>query len=364
MSPRKRTNTVVFLVLISASLLLAAGAAAETWFIQERYCMDPYDQGWGQAMALGGPPMWYFWEEMNDLPLDAVMPGYDLDASTPFYAATPVLEKDFLGYRVFAELWMANNFPGSANSVTVVLWKGMWAMPMIPLGAATVTVTNVRPAQPYIFDFGPLPEPVFPGERLIIEILYHPESMPFDCHIFWDEESTPSALHARQWTVVEGLHVPQNDPGYCEVLPGEDMDPTHTITWSSTKVRFFPSWNWGTPQPGDILCWLYDSPTQPIWWQGVFNHAGDTLVIQLINCDDNDGWVDVYVDGRLEFSYNSYHATYTNVQLVGMGFGHFPHTVKLQTRISGGHVAIDYVASMNLELPPCCEDPPPPPCCP
>ena len=63
------------------------------------------------------------------------------------------------------------------------------------------------------------------------------------------------------WTVYDPMTVPQNDPGYAEVLPGEDMDG-HVITWypgphsTAGGVRFWPSLSWGTPVAGDQICWL------------------------------------------------------------------------------------------------------------
>jgi hypothetical protein len=154
------------------------------------------------------------------------------------------------------------------------------------------------------------------------------------------------------WDVQDGVHVGQGNAGQCtEILPGEDMDGVHVITWwpnvgggLNGGVRFFPSWSWNNPAAGDMLCFLYDSPTFIVWWQGTFLNPSQEVVVQLMNCDNNDGWVDVYVDGLFEFAYNSFHNVSTNVRLVGTGFGNFAHIVDLQTHLSGGDVSIDYVA--------------------
>jgi hypothetical protein len=158
-----------------------------------------------------------------------------------------------------------------------------------------------------------------------------------------------SDAEAVVWEIQEGVLVEQAVAAVtCEVLPGENMD-AHTITWypgphGDGGIRFFPSWNWGTPLVGDWLCWLYDSPTVIIWWEGIFWSPCPTITIQLTGCNSNDGWVDIYVDGVLEFSHNCYHATNTSVRLIGSGLPNVIHTVRIQTRPGGGDVPLDYVA--------------------
>ena len=161
---------------------------------------------------------------------------------------------------------------------------------------------------------------------------------------------TTGSGQAATWVVHPGTHVPQGDPGFVEVMPAEDMDPAHpypgSINWSASNVRFYPSWSWGTPMAGDYICWLYDSPTANIWWSGTFNQPSTSVHIQLINCDGNDGWVDIYVDGVLEYSYQTLNKG--NVAIMGVGLPNVAHTVQLQTRLStaagAGDVSIDYVA--------------------
>ncbi len=150
------------------------------------------------------------------------------------------------------------------------------------------------------------------------------------------------------WTVLDPYYVPQSDPGFAEVLPGEDMDG-HVITWGPVPhpgggVRFWSSWNWDAPVAGDTLCWLYDDLSAIVWWRGTFNNPSTKIQIQLKGCDNNDGWADIYVDGVLEFSYNSLHAVGTDVTIIGQGLSNIPHTVSIQTRIDGGDVSLDYVA--------------------
>lgn len=154
------------------------------------------------------------------------------------------------------------------------------------------------------------------------------------------------------WQVQENTYVAQGNAAQCtEVLPGEDMDGVHVITWwpnaggnGNGGVRFFQSLRWDNPAAGDIVCWLYDSPTFIVWWQGTFLNPSTEVVVQLQGSDSNDGWVDVYVDGGFEFAYNSYHNVPTNVRLVGTGFANVAHIVDLQARLSGNDVSIDYVA--------------------
>jgi hypothetical protein len=157
------------------------------------------------------------------------------------------------------------------------------------------------------------------------------------------------------WSVAENLHIPQNEPSLVEVIPGEDMDAAHAVSWWNRGagtpthgpgggVRFFPSWRWDAPQPGDDRAWLYDKADESIWWQSSFNTPSDTVQIQLIDCDANDGWVDVYVDGLLELSYHTARQQPTDMVLVGEGLSLQQHTVRIETRNGGGDVALDYVA--------------------
>jgi hypothetical protein len=171
---------------------------------------------------------------------------------------------------------------------------------------------------------------------------------------------------AGAWKVNEGVVVGQGSSLWTEVLPAEDMDPAHphpgNIDWypgphsTSGGVRFWPSYQWGTPSPAepDTVCWLYNSSSSIIWWQGSFNNPTTEIVIQLDRCDSNDGIIDIYVDGNLEYSYDSYHATSTQVQIVGTGLSKAPHQVKLQTRLAPPGtetLSINYVAALPTPIP-------------
>ena len=146
------------------------------------------------------------------------------------------------------------------------------------------------------------------------------------------------------WRVYEPLHVDQNDPRFTEVLPAEDMDG-HMITWGpAASVRFWPSWNWNVPAAGDQLCWLYDQAAAVTWWQGTFNQPSTSIDIQFENCDNNDGWADIWVDGVLAYSINTFRATYTDITVCGENLPFVAHTVKIATRAGGGDVSLDYVA--------------------
>jgi len=157
-----------------------------------------------------------------------------------------------------------------------------------------------------------------------------------------------SGAKSSQWKVYEKLSMAQDDPLLQEVMPGEDMDD-HDITWHPGTsleggVWFGPSGNPGSPLPEDELCWLLDSPREAIWWQGVFEAPSTSVQIQLDATDANDGWVDVFVDDSLAFSYYSRHETHTDVMIVGTGLPEAVHAVRIQTRPGGGDVSLDYVA--------------------
>ncbi len=148
-----------------------------------------------------------------------------------------------------------------------------------------------------------------------------------------------ACTYAGDWTVLTG-RVAQGS-GFVEVLPAEDMDG-HAITWGpSGHVRFYPSWNWDTPQPGDEVCWLYGQ-SGVTWWQGVFNNPSTVVDIQFGHSDSNDGWADIYVDGVLEFSINTLNRGWFTVR--GTDLAPTAHTVEIQTRASGRDLSFDYVA--------------------
>jgi hypothetical protein len=155
------------------------------------------------------------------------------------------------------------------------------------------------------------------------------------------------------WAVYDPLYIAQGAGGLGEILPAEDMD-NHAISWGPvgqppnqnppTWVRFWPSFNWGAPAAGDQLCWLYDQAAALTWWQGTFIQPSTSVYVQLKNCDNNDGWADIFVDGVLECSYNSLHANFTDVGVFGQGLNNQAHTVEIFTRAGGGDVSIDYVS--------------------
>ena len=154
------------------------------------------------------------------------------------------------------------------------------------------------------------------------------------------------AQGAGVWTVHEGAYVSQAGAALtCEILPAEDMDG-HTITWyPNWGVFFLPSGHMNSPVPGDTLCELQDDPSGMTLWEGLFWGQSQTVTIQLVGCDNNDGWLDIQVDGgSIAFSYNAWHGTVTNARLVGSGLTNAVHTVTLRTRPRGGDVRLDYVA--------------------
>jgi hypothetical protein len=162
--------------------------------------------------------------------------------------------------------------------------------------------------------------------------------------------------HASDWYIYEATRVKQDCSVFFEVLPAED-DSIHYIKWyMETKswkeggVMFSPSQTWGAPQPSDDNCWLIDdvdgkTPNNIVWWEGQFMNAFESVLIQLPSCDDSDGWLDIYVDDKHELSYDSFHPTGTNVVIVGYGLKKTAHKIRIQNRVDGGDVHLDYVAS-------------------
>ncbi|MGA1979421.1 MAG: hypothetical protein ABSG99_02495 [Sedimentisphaerales bacterium] len=154
-----------------------------------------------------------------------------------------------------------------------------------------------------------------------------------------------SSTYAAVFQVKRGTFVAQNDPRWLEVIPAEDMD-AHAVTWSANNVRFFPSWQWQNPKPGDQLCWLYDSPTVQIWWNsGRFNRLSTDVWVQLNGCDQNDGDAEIYVDGALICTVNTHNNPGTAIAILITKLPLARHTVEIRTKTNGtGDVSIDYVA--------------------
>jgi len=156
------------------------------------------------------------------------------------------------------------------------------------------------------------------------------------------------------WQAIEGAHLPQNSPLYAEVIPAES-DASNRVDWWGGQgsvdggVRFAPSQSFIAPQPGDDRCWLYDHPTERIWWQGKFALTSSTIYIQLVGCDTNDGLMDVYVDGNKVFTYDCEHQETTDVRIIGSLLENKAHTVTIKTYkedpyLNNGDVPIDYIA--------------------
>lgn len=158
---------------------------------------------------------------------------------------------------------------------------------------------------------------------------------------------TASSTYAATWKVKRGTFVAQNDPRWLEVIPAEDMDG-HNVTWrnGANDVRFFPSWQWQNPKPGDQLCWLYDKAAYQVWWNsGLFNRRSTEIWIQLNGCDQNDGNAEIRVDGALICTVNTNNNPGTAIAIVISNLANAQHAVNIRTKTDGtGDVSIDYVA--------------------
>lgn len=156
-----------------------------------------------------------------------------------------------------------------------------------------------------------------------------------------------SPVYAAAFQVQKGTFVAQNDPRWLEVTPAEDMD-AHAVTWSNGPhdVRFFPSWQWQNPKPGDQLCWLYDNLAYQVWWNsGRFNRLSTDVWVQLNGCDQNDGDAEIYVDGVLICTVNTNNNPGTSIAILITQLPLARHTVEIRTKTNGsGDVSIDYVA--------------------
>jgi hypothetical protein len=176
---------VVCAVLAFLAVPMAATAAVTTWYFDDSGVV-----GWGQN-GWANPPQW---EWMDAGPLNGTLPYYDLDPVNPYYGCTSSLTGDFSGFRFWADIWFANNYPG-ANGITVELRRGGWYNQGTLIASASATVTNTMPTvNLYTFNFGVIPTLVLNNESLVVKIIY---SGPVgDTHIYWDLPNYPSALNA------------------------------------------------------------------------------------------------------------------------------------------------------------------------
>jgi hypothetical protein len=223
--------------------------------------------GWGQTYT---PPKWE-WMDAGPLP-DCTM--QDLDPQNPYYAVTHSITYDYSGYRFYAEIWLANNYAGYVEPVTVELRRGGWGNEGTLIASATAYVTEVLdpyyPGWPHIFDFGTICDLVLDDESLVLKIIYN-NPQGGQAHIYWNGEYCASALHALS---------PEDPPGLDTVVcePRGGANPNH------------PSTYWYDVTPGDangrcdFHVRVYDPDTAhyscpPAWlpaatWQFVVHQVG------------------------------------------------------------------------------------------
>ncbi len=186
------------LILIPA---LAMGQAF-SWFIDDG--VDVGGLAWSDAAY--GP----YWEWMGTASFAPTCVWADLPNEPAYYwACSDPQSFDYSGYAFWADLYLANNWPGHINPVTVTLGRGLCGDPQTfvtigqPVGLAVLEYddTGQDCGFLYRFDFGIFTDLVLNGESLILRIGYTGD--PYDAHIYWDSECCPSALHCEAGTAVD-----------------------------------------------------------------------------------------------------------------------------------------------------------------
>jgi hypothetical protein len=115
----------------------------------------------------------------------------DFEEDGDFYACSDAITADLSGSHFRARAWLANNFVGS-NPITVQLRRGSCGNEGTLVAEASNTITNDRPAQEHIFDFGTIPSLNLSNESLVVKLIY--SGAEFDGHMYWNCGDTPSAL--------------------------------------------------------------------------------------------------------------------------------------------------------------------------
>ncbi|MCP4657757.1 MAG: hypothetical protein GY856_20305 [bacterium] len=111
----------------------------------------------------------------------------------------------------------------------------------------------------------------------------------------------------------------------------------------------------GWPPGYEQFCWLYGSSED--WWRVDFFPELSYLkmYIRFRDCDNNDGWAEVYVNDTLQVAYDSYYPTEpgnnpTNGLLVGRGLPPIS-SVEIKTILGDGDVSLDYLAFSDPPIP-------------
>lgn len=128
-------------------------------------------------------------------------------------------------------------------------------------------------------------------------------------------------------------------------VPAEGPEPDNAdIDTSSETCPFLDT----------SFCWLYAGD----WWKvDLFPDVSYLkMYIRFRDCDNNDGWAEIYVNDTLQVAYDSYYPTEpgnnpTNGLLVGRGLPPIS-SVEIKTIPGAGDVSLDYVAFSDPPIPP------------
>lgn len=137
-------------------------------------------------------------------------------------------------------------------------------------------------------------------------------------------------------------------------VPAQGPAPVGAVIETSEESTGCPPEGW--PPGYEQFCWLRGISGD--WWRVDFFPELSYLkmYIRFRDCDNNDGWAEVYVNDTLQVAYDSYYPTApginpTNGMLVGRGLRPIS-SVEIRTIPGDGDVSLDYVAFTDPPIPP------------
>ncbi len=137
-------------------------------------------------------------------------------------------------------------------------------------------------------------------------------------------------------------------------VPAQGPEPIGAMIGTRVGSTGCPPTDW--PPGYEQFCWLYGMSED--WWRVNFFPELDYLkmYIRFRDCDNNDGWAEVWVNGTRRVAYDSYYPTEpgnnpTNGLLVGRGLPPIS-SVEIKTIPGDGDVSLDYVAFSDPPIPP------------
>jgi hypothetical protein len=192
-----RSVSVISLFVMAAALVIVPPALADVWYFNDGVSVGGYL--WSDDSI--GP----FWEWMEPWAIedgDTACTWTDLPVVgevSAYYACSGPTDEAFMDCEAWAEIYLANNWPGGSNPTTVTLGVGVCGdeQSFVPLAApVTVNVTNQMGPDncgfKYLFNFGQISVSPY-GQSFIVKITY--SGAAYDGHIYWDGECCPSALY-------------------------------------------------------------------------------------------------------------------------------------------------------------------------